>query len=41
MRITQRYVRGVSAGKVIAARAADERLVISLRPTELVAVASV
>ena len=39
--ITEKYVRGPAAAEHIAARAADERLVISLRPTRLIAVASV
>jgi nitroimidazol reductase NimA-like FMN-containing flavoprotein (pyridoxamine 5'-phosphate oxidase superfamily) len=40
-RITQKYVRGPAAAASIAARAADQRIVICLRPTKLVAVASI
>jgi nitroimidazol reductase NimA-like FMN-containing flavoprotein (pyridoxamine 5'-phosphate oxidase superfamily) len=40
-RITEKYVRGPAAAATVAARAADERIVICLRPTRLVAVASV
>jgi hypothetical protein len=40
-RITKKYVRGEAAGDVVGARTADERAVICLRPTKLVAVASV
>lgn len=39
-RITEKYVHGPAAATSIAARAADERIVICLRPTRLVAVAS-
>ena len=39
--ITAKYVRGPAAHQQVAARAADERIVICLRPTRLVAVASV
>ena len=40
-RITEKYVRGEAAGDVVGARTADERAVICLRPTKVVAVASV
>lgn len=40
-RITAKYVRGATAAERIAARAADERVVICLRPRALVAVSSV
>lgn len=40
-RITQKYVRGPSASTMRAARLADQRVVICLRPDRLVAVASV
>jgi hypothetical protein len=40
-RITEKYLRGPGAGASVDARAADERIVICLRPTRLVAVASV
>jgi nitroimidazol reductase NimA-like FMN-containing flavoprotein (pyridoxamine 5'-phosphate oxidase superfamily) len=40
-RITEKYVRGPGAASSIAARAADERAVVRLRPTRVVAVASV
>ena len=40
-RITAKYVRGPAAAASAESRAADERLVICLRPTKLVAVASV
>ena len=40
-RITEKYVRGPAATAMIAARAADDRIVIRLRPSKLVAVASV
>lgn len=40
-RITEKYVRGPAATEVIAARAADDRIVICLRPATLVAVASI
>lgn len=40
-RITAKYVRGQAAAERIAVRAADERVVICLRPKRLVAVASV
>jgi PPOX class probable F420-dependent enzyme len=40
-RITQKYVRGPGAGASIASRAADERVVVRLRPARVVAVASV
>jgi len=40
-RITQKYVRGPSAAASIASRAADERVVVRLRPARVVAVASV
>ena len=39
--ITAKYVRGPAAQRQIAARAADERVVICLRPSRLVAIASV
>jgi hypothetical protein len=39
-RITRKYVRGPAAAATAAARAADDRVVICLRPTRLVAVAS-
>ena len=39
-RITEKYVRGPSSGELVEARAADPRVVISLRPSKLVAVAS-
>jgi hypothetical protein len=40
-RITEKYVRGPAAAERSAARAADDRLVIRLRPERMVAVASV
>jgi nitroimidazol reductase NimA-like FMN-containing flavoprotein (pyridoxamine 5'-phosphate oxidase superfamily) len=40
-RITRKYVRGPVAATTVAARAADDRLVICIRPARLVAVASV
>jgi PPOX class probable F420-dependent enzyme len=40
-RITQKYVRGPAATQRIESRAADERIAICLRPTRLIAVASV
>lgn len=40
-RITKKYIRGPGAATSADARAADERVVICLRPTRLVAVASV
>jgi nitroimidazol reductase NimA-like FMN-containing flavoprotein (pyridoxamine 5'-phosphate oxidase superfamily) len=40
-RITEKYLRGPGASASVAARAADERVVICLRPSRLVAVASV
>jgi nitroimidazol reductase NimA-like FMN-containing flavoprotein (pyridoxamine 5'-phosphate oxidase superfamily) len=40
-RITEKYVRGPATAASVAARAADDRTVIRLRPTRLVAVASV
>ena len=40
-RITEKYVRGVSASRTIAARTADDRVVISLTPIKLVALGSV
>lgn len=40
-RITNKYVRGSAAPKSAASRAADDRLVICLQPSKLVAVASV
>lgn len=40
-RITAKYLRGPTTAERIAARAADERVVICLRPTRLVAVGSV
>jgi Pyridoxamine 5'-phosphate oxidase len=40
-RITEKYVRGPATAPTLAARAADERVVIRLRPTRLLAVASV
>lgn len=39
--ITEKYVRGPAADTSVAARASDERIVICLRPTRLVAVASI
>lgn len=39
MRITEKYVHGPAAAACIADRAADERIVIRLRPTRLLAVA--
>ena len=39
-RITEKYVRGAAAAASVS-RAADDRVVIALRPTRLVAVASV
>jgi nitroimidazol reductase NimA-like FMN-containing flavoprotein (pyridoxamine 5'-phosphate oxidase superfamily) len=40
-RITEKYLRGPGTGGSVDARAADERIVIRLRPTRLVAVASI
>jgi nitroimidazol reductase NimA-like FMN-containing flavoprotein (pyridoxamine 5'-phosphate oxidase superfamily) len=40
-RITDKYLRGPGAAASIASRAADERVVVRLRPTGIVAVASV
>lgn len=40
-RTTEKYVRGPAAAASVSARAADERIGIRLRPTALVAVASV
>lgn len=40
-RITEKYVRGPGAPASIAARAADPRVVVRLRPARIVAVASV
>jgi hypothetical protein len=40
-RITEKYVRGEGAAASIASRAADERVVMRLRPVKVVAVASV
>lgn len=40
-RITKKYLKGPGAAASIASRAADERVVIRLRPTNLVAVASI
>ncbi len=40
-RITEKYVRGRSAGAMRASRVADQRIAICLRPDRLVAVASV
>lgn len=40
-RITAKYVRGATAPERVAARAADQRLVICLRPLTLVAVSSI
>jgi nitroimidazol reductase NimA-like FMN-containing flavoprotein (pyridoxamine 5'-phosphate oxidase superfamily) len=40
-RITRKYLKGPGAATSIASRAGDERMVICLRPTKLVAVASV
>ena len=40
-RVTEKYVRGPGAASRRAARAADERVVIRIRPSRLVAVASV
>jgi PPOX class probable F420-dependent enzyme len=41
MRITEKYVRGAGAAASIASRAADQRVVVRLRPARIVAVASV
>jgi PPOX class probable F420-dependent enzyme len=40
-RITEKYVRGAGAAASIASRAADQRVVVRLRPARIVAVASV
>lgn len=40
-RITEKYVRGAGAVATVAARAAEERIVVRLRPIRLVAVASI
>jgi nitroimidazol reductase NimA-like FMN-containing flavoprotein (pyridoxamine 5'-phosphate oxidase superfamily) len=40
-RITGKYVRGAGRSEMIDSRAADDRMVICLRPTTLIAVASV
>jgi hypothetical protein len=40
-RITKKYVDGPAATAAVAHRAADDRVLIRLRPTSLVAVASV
>jgi nitroimidazol reductase NimA-like FMN-containing flavoprotein (pyridoxamine 5'-phosphate oxidase superfamily) len=40
-RITEKYLHGPAAAASIASRAADERIVICLRPMKLVAVASI
>jgi nitroimidazol reductase NimA-like FMN-containing flavoprotein (pyridoxamine 5'-phosphate oxidase superfamily) len=40
-RITRKYLQGPAAAASVAARAADQRITICLRPTRLVAVASV
>jgi nitroimidazol reductase NimA-like FMN-containing flavoprotein (pyridoxamine 5'-phosphate oxidase superfamily) len=40
-RITEKYVSGPGAAASIASRAADERVVVCLRPARIVAVASV
>ncbi|MGZ4188176.1 MAG: hypothetical protein ACXVVQ_11275 [Solirubrobacteraceae bacterium] len=40
-RITEKYVRGPGAAASIASRAADDRVVVRLRPDRIVAVASV
>jgi nitroimidazol reductase NimA-like FMN-containing flavoprotein (pyridoxamine 5'-phosphate oxidase superfamily) len=40
-RITEKYIRGPGAAASIASRAADERVVVCLRPARVVAVASV
>jgi nitroimidazol reductase NimA-like FMN-containing flavoprotein (pyridoxamine 5'-phosphate oxidase superfamily) len=40
-RITEKYVRGPGATPSIASRAADQRVVVRLRPARIVAVASV
>jgi len=40
-RITEKYVRGPGAAASIASRAADQRVVVRLRPARVVAVASV
>jgi hypothetical protein len=40
-RITEKYVRGPAAEHRVAARVADERIAIRLRPTRLIGVASV
>jgi len=39
-RITEKYVRGAATAATVATRAADERVVIRLRPMRLAAVAS-
>jgi nitroimidazol reductase NimA-like FMN-containing flavoprotein (pyridoxamine 5'-phosphate oxidase superfamily) len=39
--ITRKYICGPAADENVAVRAADERIVISLRPTKFVAVASI
>jgi hypothetical protein len=40
-RITEKYARGPGRSEMISSRAADDRVVICLRPMKLVAVASV
>jgi hypothetical protein len=40
-RITEKYIRGPGAAASIASRAADQRVVVRLRPARIVAVASV
>jgi nitroimidazol reductase NimA-like FMN-containing flavoprotein (pyridoxamine 5'-phosphate oxidase superfamily) len=40
-RITEKYLRGPGAAASIASRAADERVVVRLRPMRVVAVASI
>jgi nitroimidazol reductase NimA-like FMN-containing flavoprotein (pyridoxamine 5'-phosphate oxidase superfamily) len=40
-RITEKYIRGPGAAASIAARAADQRVVVRLRPARVVVVASV
>jgi PPOX class probable F420-dependent enzyme len=40
-RITEKYIRGPGAAACIASRAADQRVVVRLRPARIVAVASV
>lgn len=40
-RVTKKYLRGPGSAISVASRAADERIVICLRPTKLVVVASI